>query len=141
MEVHLFALCWNELDILPFFFRHYDNIVSKYFIFDNGSTDGSIEFLSKHDKVQVRRFVPVDPDSFVISEQLLSNDCWKQSRGHADWVIVTDVDELLYHPEMAPLLQEYSELGVTLVPALGFEMVSDDFPEANETLCETRTKG
>jgi len=47
MEVHLFALCWNECSTLPFFFRHYDRIVSKYFIYDNGSTDGSVEFLSR----------------------------------------------------------------------------------------------
>ena len=83
--------------MLPFFFRHYDGLVDQYFIYDDGSDDGSSELLSLHPKVEARRFQRTDPDSFVRSEQTFSNACWKESRGIADWVIVTDVDELLVH--------------------------------------------
>jgi hypothetical protein len=34
VEIDIYALCWNEADLLSFFFRHYDPIVSRYFIFD-----------------------------------------------------------------------------------------------------------
>jgi hypothetical protein len=33
LTVHLYATCWNEEKMLPYFFRHYDNLVSRYFIF------------------------------------------------------------------------------------------------------------
>ena len=141
MEIHLYALCWNELDFLPFFFRHYDRFVTKYFIFDNASRDGSVEFLRSRANVELQRFIPSDPDSFVLSEQSLSNQCWKASSGVADWVIVTDIDEHLFHPRLPELLRSYKYFGITLAPALGYEMISDEFPDCDELLCETRTRG
>ena len=45
MRLHLYALCWNEGRMLPYFFRHYRSLVERFFIFDDGSTDGSLEFL------------------------------------------------------------------------------------------------
>ena len=39
LTVHLNATCWNEEKMLPYFFRHYDTLVSRYFVFDDGSTD------------------------------------------------------------------------------------------------------
>jgi hypothetical protein len=141
MEIHLYALCWNEAEILPFFFQHYDKLVSRYFIFDDGSTDGSLELLRNRENVEVHRFSRSDPTSFVFSEQSLSNEVWKASQGLADWVIVTDIDEHLFHPELGSLLQHYQDIGITVVPALGYQMISEMFPEPGETLCETRVRG
>ena len=58
LKVHLYAQCWNEAEMLPFFFRHYDGLVDQYFIYDDGSDDGSSELLSIHPKVDARRFQP-----------------------------------------------------------------------------------
>src|SRR4029450_5864723 len=44
-RVHLYATCWNEIRLLGFFFRHYDPVVQRYVIFDDGSTDGSLDLL------------------------------------------------------------------------------------------------
>src|SRR6516225_2801945 len=89
------------------FFPAYDRFVSRYFFFDDGSDDGSLEWLRTRPNVEVQQFVRSDPASFVISEQLLSNQCWKRSRGSADWVIVTDVDEHLFHDDLVGLLRRY----------------------------------
>src|SRR6266481_3219141 len=78
-RVHLYAQCWNDEFMLPYFFRHYDPFVDRYIIFDDGSTDGSLQILTDHPKVELRRFVRSDPDSFACSEQALSNACWKES--------------------------------------------------------------
>src|ERR1700674_4922379 len=104
MTIHLYAQCWNDCWTLPFFFRHYDSWVDRYFFYDDNSTDGTLAILRAHDRVQVSRFKRSFPDSFVLSEQMFSNQCWKQSRDVADWVIVTDVDEHLYHPQGAEYL-------------------------------------
>ena len=81
MKIDLYTLCWNDADMLPFFFRHYDRFVTRYFIFDEGSTDASLLILRSHPNVEIHRFVRVDPASFALSEQALSNECWKASRG------------------------------------------------------------
>jgi len=141
LTVHVYAQCWNEAEMLPFFFRHYDGLVDRYFIYDDGSDDGSSELLRSHPKVDARRFQRTDPESFVRSEQTFSNDCWKESRGVADWVIVTDVDELLVHEALSGYLADCTAEGVTLIPSLGFQMISETVPDADEDLPRSRRFG
>ena len=64
LKIHLYCLCWNDARMLPYFFRHYDDIVERYFIFDNGSTDGSLALLDSHPRVETTHF-EVPGDSFV----------------------------------------------------------------------------
>jgi hypothetical protein len=141
LRVHLYAQCWNDAFMLPYFFRHYDRFVDRYVIFDDGSTDRSLAILRDHKRVELRRFIRSDPDSFVLSERALSNDCWKESRESADWVILTDIDEHLFHPRMASYLRECAAAGITLLPALGFQMISNDMPRDGELLCEVCRQG
>ena len=56
LSVHLYALCWNEERLLPFFFRHYDPFVTRYFIFDHDSTDRSCQLLKAHSRVALGNF-------------------------------------------------------------------------------------
>ena len=101
MRIDLYTRCWNDADMLDFFFRHYDHLVQRYIMYDDGSTDGSLKKLAAHPKVDVRP-MPVysDPESRIASSKALQDECWKQSRGVADWVIVSDIDEHLYHPNI-----------------------------------------
>ncbi|NQV24509.1 MAG: glycosyltransferase family 2 protein [Rhodopirellula sp.] len=132
-SIHLYALCWNEVRMLPHFFRHYDSIVDRYFIFDNGSTDGSIELLQQHPKVTLGEF-HVTGRSFVEAARDFYDQCWKPSRQQADWVIVCNIDEHLYHPDLRRYLSTARQRGISLVVPRGFEMVSDTFPTGNEPL-------
>jgi glycosyltransferase involved in cell wall biosynthesis len=141
MVVHLYCPCRNEAKILPFFFRHYDPFVDAYTVFDDGSTDGSLDILHAHPKVEVRSFPKAHPDSVVLSHLYIANRCWKESRGSADWVILVDLDEHLFHPQMTKYLWNCKTAGVTIVPALGFQMYAPQFPEPLETLCETKPLG
>jgi hypothetical protein len=141
MIVHLYAQCWNDERMLPFFFRHYDRLVDRYFIFDDGSVDATAAILASHPCVQLGRLPRSAPDSFVLYEQAFSNACWKQSRGEADWVIVTDIDEHLFHPEGREYLQRCGGAGVTLIPALGFQMISEKPPEPADDLPKSHRLG
>lgn len=137
-KTELYCLCWNDVRMLPFFFRHYDDIVDRYFIFDNGSTDGSLELLENHEKVEISHF-EVDGDSFCEEERIMSDTIWSDS--NADWVIITDIDEHIYHPYFTDYLQQCTDQGITAIQSIGYEMISDSFPDGILPLIETVTIG
>jgi hypothetical protein len=142
MIVELYTRCWNDGEMLPFFFLHYDDIVSRYVVFDDGSTDNSIDLLRSHGKVDLRPMPPrSDPDSRVASGTQVMETCWRESRDRADWVIVTDIDEHLRHRALLRYLGRCKAAGVTLVPVLGFDMVGDGFPPTNVRLTDAITRG
>lgn len=143
MRVHLYTISWNEADIIPFFFRHYDTFVDRYVVYDDGSTDDTISLLAQNPKVEIRQFARTNSDSFVLSHQTLQNEVWKESRNNADWVVITAIDEHLTIRRCAvgEYLAECKASGVTLIPAIGYQMVSEEFPSTEEMLSTSRTMG
>src|SRR5438046_10405842 len=51
-----------------------------------------------------------------------------ESRGIADWVIVTDIDEHLYHQDMYRYLAQCCEHSVPIGPVLGYPTFKERFP-------------
>jgi len=83
--IHLYTICWNEADMLKYFFRYYDELVDRYVFFDDGSTDQTLSILENHPKAEVRPLVRLNnKDSYVLAAQQVHNSCWKESRG---WLI------------------------------------------------------
>jgi hypothetical protein len=91
----------------------------------------------------VRRFERTVEQSFVSSHRRMHDTCWQESRGRADWVVITAIDEHLHVPgvSMRAFLSARRRQGATYIPALGYQMVSSDFPGAGERLCDTRRMG
>ncbi len=121
--------------MLPHFFRHYDALVDRYHIFDNGSTDGSLDLLERHPKVTLEHFSVQGP-SFLEAARTFYDECWKRSRGKTDWVIVCNIDEHLHHPDLPRYLARCRHRGITLIVPEGYEMISDTFPTGGPPLCE-----
>ena len=126
--------------MLPHFFRRYDFLVDRYFVFDNGSSDGSLHLLEEHPRVTVEHF-DVAGDSFVEEERRLSDTMWQQSRGKADWVIVLDIDEFVYRPDLIAYLRGCTDSHITALRGIGYEMVSDMFPEDDRPLTQSVVLG
>jgi hypothetical protein len=137
----LYALSLNEINMLAFLFRHYDPWIDRYVFYDDGSTDATLSVLAGRPNVEVRRFERVRPDSFVESTRIWQNGAWKESRGKAAWVVVTAIDEHIHHASMPAYLARCSAAGVTAIPTLGFDMVSDAPPEADAILATTLRTG
>ena len=139
MQIDLYALCWNEARMIPFFLRHYLPIVDRMVILDNQSTDDSVELL-EHDRIHVRD-ITFDGDSLIDALKDVYNRFWKESRGTADWVIVCNLDEHLCHRDLRAHLQQLAHHGVTAVQAQGWQMISNEFPETDGRLCDVVQTG
>lgn len=137
--VHLWALVWNERDMLPFFLEHYRPFVDRFFLYDDGSDDGSVEYLAQQPDVELRRFKN-DGASFVETARDFNNHAWKESRGAADWVIVVNVDELVYHPSPREALAWERQNGRTIIWPRGWDMVTAEFPRSGP-LVRTANRG
>lgn len=139
VRVHLYALVWNERPLLPFFLEHYRPFVERFHLFDDGSTDGSAEYLAAQADVSLGSF-RCEGDSFVEAARTFYREAWKASRGACDYVIVVNIDELLYNPDPAAALAEARAAGITAMPARGWEIVTDAFPERGP-LTRTANRG
>jgi len=138
--IHVYALCHNEEILLPYFLRHYGSFAENIVIFDGASTDRSSEIIDQHPRA-VR--VPSDqhpshPEGKYSELVLMSvrNEAYKKSRGKADWVMIVDIDEFIYHPRLLDLLKSYKENRITLPGITGYEMVADDIPRRGGQIYE-----
>lgn len=138
--IHLYCLCWNEERMLPFFFRHYDDVVTRYFVFDNGSTDRSVDLLAQHPKVTLGEFRTIG-DSVIREAPAFYETVWHRSRNEADWVFIVNIDELLYHPDGKAYFKRCMRRGFTVVPAVGYEMIAERFPHPHANLPDSITHG
>jgi glycosyltransferase involved in cell wall biosynthesis len=120
MAIETFAVCYNEEKILPYFLRHYLQY-GAVTIFDNNSTDNSVE-IAKQGGVTIYQF---NSDGEFREDILmrLRNECWKDSK--ADWVMVVDIDEFIYHKDLVTALEKIK--GTVILPRM-FNMYSDTFP-------------
>ena len=126
-KIHLYSICYNEQVMLPHFIDHYSSFCDKLFIYDNFSTDLSPDICKNNAKVEFLNFETggeIRDDVYLT----IKNNVWKRSRGEADFVIVCDVDEFLYHNNLIEEINELIKNNVTLVKPQGYNMVSELLP-------------
>ena len=125
--IHYYAVCWNEERMLPFMFQHYESFVNHFTIYDNHSTDNSAKLILSRDDTTLIEF---DSDGFCDNiHNDIKNSCWKKSRGHADYVIVCDIDEFLYHPNIKKEISKLKRQHISVVQPIGFNMFNENPPE------------
>ena len=136
-RIHLYANCWNEIRLLPYFMRHYAPFITKFFILDDGSTDGSVDFLTQQANVELLA-ANRKGNSYIEQTRNFFNEAWKESRHDADWIITCNIDEHLYHHHnIEAYLQRCQQDGITILRANGHEMVSLHFPTTQSRLCDS----
>lgn len=91
-----FVTLRNELPRLPFFLRYYRNLgVDHFFVVDNGSDDGSREFLEAQDDV----FLWSTDASYRKSRFGVDWVNWLRRRhAHDRWTLTVDPDEFFVYP-------------------------------------------
>ena len=126
--IHYYAICWNEEKMLPFMLDYYDQFVDKIYIYDNYSTDNSNKILAERNKIEVIKFETNNSINDMIYNDI-KNNCWKKSRGKADYVIVCDVDEFLYHPQIKDFLMNCFKKKYSFFIPKGYNMYAETFPQ------------
>jgi len=126
--VYVFAVCFNEAAILPFFLDHYINHVgaAKVVLRDGGSTDGSAEIAARWPQVEFIHAPSEKLDDRALMQ--MRNEAWKPLREDCDWVVVCDVDEFLWAPDVRGLLKTLKSQGITLPMVEGFNISSKLHP-------------
>ncbi len=138
--IHYYTVTWNEEKILPFMLDHYKSFVDQFFVYDNYSTDSSTEVLLKHKNVKILKFDTGNSFNDLVHIKI-KNRCWKKSRGKADYVIVCDADEFLFHPNMEEFLLQSQKEKISFFNPIGYDMYSDSFPEhQREVLITTQVR-
>lgn len=130
MKIDVYVLCYNEMDLAPFAVQYWQRYADRVFVYDNGSDDGTIEYLSQFPFITIRHY---DSDNKINDAIYLDikNNVWKESRGNADFVVVGDFDEFIYSNDLHSELEKMKSEGYTLCKPVWYNMVCDTFPEYN----------
>jgi hypothetical protein len=135
--VHAFFVCYNEENILPHLLKYYSTFCEKITILDNNSTDKSCEIIQSFPNTEI---IPFESNGEFHDgvHVKLKDHVWKSSVGYADFVILGDADEFLYHENMVDFLIESKEKGITFFKPEGYHMIGDEDLEltANDNIFE-----
>jgi glycosyltransferase involved in cell wall biosynthesis len=127
MKISLYFINFNDIEYLPFIKKHYGAFCHRIVMYDNYSDDGS-RLLAQKLGFEVRLFGQRGQlnDQHYLD---VKNHCWKEARGHDDYVIVCDADEFIQLP--------YGGLKCSAPIVEGFNMISDKMPVSHITEIST----
>lgn len=120
MKIEVYTLANNEERMMPYFMRHYRQFAD-VIIYNNNSTDRTVEIAQSMGATVINCMVTDEYDEQWMTNT--RNNCWKESK--ADWVIVCDVDEFVYHQTISKVLEQTES---TIFLPRFFNMFSETFP-------------
>lgn len=127
-KFNVYALNWNESRVIPAFLHHYRQ-AQRIIVYDNGSTDNSIQLIQDAGR-EVRHF-DTGGTFDDTTNMTMKNTIWKEAKTEdVDYVIVQDLDEFLYFPDypddIASGLTRCKADGYTGGLVHGFNMICSD---------------
>jgi len=136
-KIWVYTICYNESHFVKNFLAAYED-AEKIVVYDNMSTDNSVELLTQDSRVEIRQF---DSGNKIRNDlhMNIKNDCWEEARGKADWVIAVDFDEIFTRIRMVDGVVVY-DLDLTdaycndwnIIKPYGYDMVSFESPLYSE---------
>lgn len=133
MSICYVVLCFNEMDILPFVKQYWEKLeVDKVVVFDNGSTDGSIEYLQQFDWIEVRHF-DSDGQNDIIQKSI-KEQAYMELKDQYDIIIISDMDECFYFNDFKALGQRMIDEGYNCLVVPNYALCEDYKPQYNDDL-------
>ncbi len=122
--IEAYIICWNEIDTIQLTIDHYKTWCDKITFYDNYSDDGTPQVILKSGC----QLVPFGTRGKLEDEQYrqIKNTCWKGSS--ADWVVICDCDEIIWHPNIKAILLDELHAGNTVFKSVGWDIFSNEMP-------------
>lgn len=121
------TLCKNEIDIIPFCIDYWKRIADKVVVYDNGSTDGSIEELEKYHFIEVRHFDSNGQNDLVQKE--VKQKAFQEFKNDFDIIILSDMDEVFYFDDFKALASEMIDGGYNILATPIYSLCEDFKPQ------------
>lgn len=126
MRIETYILCNNEEIMLPYLMRHYSQF-SDVIILESRSTDNTVQMAHKLGAEVWTYDWPDELNDELITD--VKNNCWRESK--ADWIMIVDADEFIYHQDIT---KDLSESRYTVIRPRFFDMYSDKFPTTKKQI-------
>lgn len=120
----------NHMKISPFVLDYWKQFVTHAYVFDNGSTDGSLENFKQYDWITVNDISQHTGGKLndYVNVQI-KNTIWKNLKYLYDYVILCDFDECPYCEDWNKVLTHLDNLNAALIYPKHCNMISDEFIE------------
>lgn len=131
MKLDWYVLCYNEEFIIPWIVQYWerikqDGIDLHVYVYDNCSSDKSVEMLSKYDWITIAQFQTEGQDDIVQAQ--IKNTVWKRSKGKADFVVVSDFDEIIWSNDLESELQYMKDNDYNVLGTAWYAFCGDEIP-------------
>lgn len=120
------TLCKNEEEIIPWCIQYWSRIADKVIVYDNHSTDSSVELLSKYDWIEIRTF-DSDGQNDVI-QKTLKEKAYLEYKDQYDIIIISDMDELFYFSDFKAVGQQMIDGGYNCLCVPNYALCEDYMP-------------
>ena len=124
------TLCYNEIDIIPFARKYWERIGCDVVVWDNGSTDGSIELLQSLPYCTVRHFDSEGQNDLL--QKTIKEDAYKEYKDKYDVIIITDMDELFYFKDFEKAATDMIEGGYNCIVVNNYALCENFKPQPSE---------
>lgn len=134
MRIDWYIVEKNEELILPWCIQYYqklrdDGIDLRVHFYDNESTDGSLELLSKYPWIDVQLFKTTGLNDGV--NQYIKNNAWKETKDEAAFTIVSDTDEVIIG-DLRAAIEDAEKEDASILELPWFTLYNDSLPVFTE---------
>lgn len=125
------TVTYNNEDKIPYVMPYYQRMgIDKLIVYDNDSTDRTVEMLSKYPFVEIRSYHTEQYSEDMVLK--FKTDVQDEFRGLYDWCVSTYFDEVFYtERNFKEVLYEKMCDGKTVFMKTGLNLVSRHFPPTN----------
>ena len=124
MKVQLITFCWDEMAIIPWAVEAWKAFADKVTVYDNGSDDGSVEYLQQHG-IEVIQYGGNHLDNDMLMNY--KNNAWKVT--DADIMVVCDMDEIITGHDVRGSMERMLRCGGTLCAPVWYNLLWDKHPK------------
>lgn len=135
-----YCVAYNEATLIGYWVRHYCSFCERVIVYVDETTTDETALLAVQEGAECYDYA----SGGVFDDVALVNFArahYADARGHADYVIWVDADEILYHPRLPERLEELHVQGVNCPEVRGFAMIGKAPPTGNGHIYDEITRG